>query len=163
LGIVAKIPAAGTPAPDFTLPSVHVVNGVASTSDLTLSDHRGETIVLAFYPGDETAVCTKQLCSYTTDLAEFSGVGAQVWAISPQDIASHESFARHHALAFPLLADVHKQVINEYGVAMFGIGVRRSVFVVDGDGIVRWNYVGTVGIRYPDAAEIARHVREAAA
>ena len=67
--------------------------------------HRGKPIVLAFYPGDNTAVCTRQLCSYTSGLESFTGFGASVWAISPQGLASHEQFARKYDLAFPLLAD----------------------------------------------------------
>ena len=155
---MAKIPQVGTPAPDFTLPAVTVAGGEATGEDLTLSDYRGRTVVLVFYPGDDTIVCTKQLCSYTSDLEQFTRVDALVWGISPQDIASHESFARKQSLGFPLLADVGKSVIAEYGVSMFGIGVRRSVFVIDGDGIVRWRHVGLAGLNYPDAATIAGQI-----
>jgi thioredoxin-dependent peroxiredoxin len=155
---MAKIPEVGTAAPDFTLPSVTVADGTAARGSTTLSEHRGSTIVLAFYPGDDTPVCTKQLCSYTSDLDQFTGMDALVWGISPQDLDSHEAFALKYNLAFPLLADVGRSVISEYGVAMFGIGVRRSVFVIDGDGIVRWRYVGLAGLKYPDAATIASHL-----
>ena len=154
---MAKTPDIGTAAPEFTLPAVTIVDGVPVYEDLTLSDHRGRTIVLAFYPGDNTSVCTKQLCSYTSDLEEFRAIDATVWGISPQDIPSHEGFARKYSFAFPLLADVGKSVISEYGVSMLGVGVRRSIFVVDGDGIVRWKFVG-FGMTYPDAATIAKHV-----
>ena len=159
---MAKIPEVGEAAPDFTLPSVAMVDGEPVRSLLTLSDHRDSTIVLAFYPGDETAVCTKQLCSYTSDLDQFTDVGATVWGISPQDLDSHEAFIVKYKLAMPLLADAGRQIISEYGVSMFGIGVRRSVFVIDGDGIVRWRYVGLAGLKYPDAATIAAQVKAAA-
>jgi peroxiredoxin Q/BCP len=155
---MAKVPEVGTAAPDFTLPSVTVVDGAATRGETTLSEHRGKPVVLAFYPGDDTPVCTKQLCSYTSDLDQFTEVDAIVWGISPQDIDSHEAFALKHKLAMPLLADVGRTVISEYGVAMFGIGVRRSVFVIDADGIVRWRYVGLAGLKYPDAATIAAQV-----
>ena len=155
---MAKIPEVGTAAPDFTLPSVTAADGTATRGSTTLSEHRGSTVVLAFYPGDDTPVCTKQLCSYTSDLEQFTGMDALVWGISPQDLDSHEAFALKYNLAFPLLADVGRSVISEYGVAMFGIGVRRSVFVIDGDGIVRWRYVGLAGLKYPDAATIASHL-----
>jgi peroxiredoxin Q/BCP len=158
---MAKTPDIGTAAPDFTLPSVAVTDGVAQHDDLTLSALRGRTVVLAFYPADDTPVCTKQLCSYTSDLEQFTDLDALVWAISPQDIASHEAFATKYSLAFPLLADVNKEVIAEYGVSMFGIGVRRSVFVIDGDGIVRWKFVGLAGLKYPDAATIAAQIAAA--
>jgi peroxiredoxin Q/BCP len=158
---MAKIPDIGEPAPDFELPAVSLVDGVPVRSSLRLSDHRGSTIVLAFYPGDDTAVCTKQLCSYTSDLEEFTGVGATVWGISPQGVDSHEAFALKHKLGMPLLADVGRTVIGDYGVSMFGIGVRRSVFVIDGDGIVRWKFVGLAGLKYPDAATITAQVTAA--
>ncbi|HEY2791440.1 MAG TPA: peroxiredoxin [Micromonosporaceae bacterium] len=155
---MAKTPEVGSAAPDFTLPALTVVDGVATRRDATLSENRGRPVVLAFYPGDDTPVCTKQLCSYTSDLEQFTGVGATVWGISPQDMDSHEAFALKHKLGMPLLADVGRTVISEYGVAMFGIGVRRSVFVIDSDSIVRWRYVGLAGLKYPDAATIAAEV-----
>jgi thioredoxin-dependent peroxiredoxin len=158
---MAKVPEIGTAAPDFALPSLTLVDGAPVRGETRLSDHRGSPIVLAFYPGDDTPVCTKQLCSYTSDLEQFTDLDALVWGISPQDIDSHEAFALKHKLGFPLLADVGRGVISEYGVAMFGIGVRRSVFVIDGDGIIRWKYVGLAGLKYPDAATIATQVAAA--
>jgi thioredoxin-dependent peroxiredoxin len=158
---MAKVPEVGTAAPDFSLPSLTLVDGAPVRGTTKLSDHRGTPIVLAFYPGDDTPVCTKQLCSYTSDLEQFTDLDAEVWGISPQDIDSHEAFALKHKLGFPLLADVGRGVISEYGVAMFGIGVRRSVFVIDADGIVRWKYVGLAGLKYPDAATIAAQVAAA--
>jgi thioredoxin-dependent peroxiredoxin len=155
---MAKVPEVGTAAPEFSLPSVTLVDGAPVRGTTTLSEHRGKPVVLAFYPGDDTPVCTKQLCSYTSDLEQFTDLDAVVWGISPQDIDSHEAFALKHKLGFPLLADVGRGVISEYGVAMFGIGVRRSVFVIDADGIVRWKYVGLAGLKYPDAATIAAQV-----
>ena len=94
-------PALGDQAPDFTLPGT--VDG--ERADYTLSAQRGHPIVLAFYPGDETLVCTKQLCSYQDDLSAFSDLGAELWGISSQDIDSHEAFQRNRKLSFPLLAD----------------------------------------------------------
>ncbi len=158
---MAKIPDVGDAAPDFELPSLTLVDGAPVRSTTRLSEHRGSTVVLAFYPGDDTAVCTKQLCGYTSDLDQFTEVGATVWGISPQGMDSHEAFALKHKLGMPLLADTGKTVINDYGVSMFGIGVRRSVFVIDGDGIVRWRFVGLAGLKYPDAATIAAQVSAA--
>lgn len=158
---MAKIPDAGTPAPDFTLPALTLVDGTVVRDDKTLSDHRGRPVVLAFYPGDDTAVCTKQMCAYNSELERFTGLDALVWGISPQGIESHEAFARRYGLAFPLLADVGRSVIDEYGLVAFGIGVRRSVFVIDGDGMIRWRYVGKLGLNYPDASVIAEQVAAA--
>jgi len=158
---MARIPEVGTEAPDFTLPALTLADGVAVRDELTLSKERGHTVVLAFYPGDETPVCTRQMCAYSNDLAVFDGLDARVWGISPQDLDSHERFARHHGLGMPLLADVDRAVTSAYGVAMLGIGVRRSVFVVDAAGIVRWRHVTMVGLTYPDAATIAVQVNVA--
>ncbi|MGI8334891.1 peroxiredoxin family protein [Actinomadura scrupuli] len=155
---MAKSPDVGTTAPDFTLPSVTLRDGTAQRADLTLSQQRGSTVVLVFYPGDETSVCTKQLCSYTSELGRFTDLGATVWAISPQDLDSHESFARKERLGFPLLADTDRAVVRSYGIGLPGLGLRRSVFVIDADGILRWKHVALVGLTYPDAATIAGHL-----
>jgi peroxiredoxin Q/BCP len=145
-------------APDFTLPSVSVVAGIARRDERRLSAEHGHPVVLAFYPGDNTPVCTRQICAYTSELTQFANLDAVVWGISPQGLVSHEEFARRNALAFPLLADADKSVIDAYGVGMIGIGVRRSVFVVDASGIVRWRFIGLLGLRYPDATTIANQV-----
>jgi thioredoxin-dependent peroxiredoxin len=155
---MAKPPEVGTAAPDFTLPSVSVVAGIARRDDERLSAEHGHPVVLAFYPGDDTPVCTKQMCAYTSELAQFSELDTVVWGISPQNLASHEEFARRNALGFPLLADTDKEVINAYGVGMIGIGVRRSVFVIDASGTVRWRFIGLLGLRYPDATTIANQI-----
>ena len=98
----------GETAPDFTLP------GTGGTS-YTLSSFRGNPVVIVFYPGDDSPVCTKQLNSYNNELSAFEGVGAQVLAISAQDIDSHESFASKYGFKFPLLADTDKAVATAYG------------------------------------------------
>lgn len=148
---MAKTPAVGTAAPDLTLPGVLLANGNATRGDYTLSAQRGRPLVLAFYPGDDTSVCTKQLCSYTADLSGFDDLGATVWGISPQDVDSHEKFARKHDLRMPLLADVGLTVARQYGITLGGAGLRRSVFVIDTGGIVRWKHVTLIGITFPAA------------
>jgi thioredoxin-dependent peroxiredoxin len=152
---LAKTPEIGQEAPDFTLPGVLISGDDAEQSDFTLSAQRGHPIVLAFYPGDNTAVCTRQLCSYTSGLESFTGFGAAVWAISPQGLASHEQFARKYSLAFPLLADEGLKVSREYGITLGGAGLRRSVFVVDANGILRWKHVTLVGLTFPGAETIS--------
>ena len=152
---MAKQPEIGQAAPDFTLPGVTIVDGQAVRGDYTLSAARGAPLVLAFYPGDDTAVCTRQLCSYTAGLADFTEVGATVWGISPQDVNSHEAFARKRELGFPLLADVGLAVSREYGIGLGSAGLRRSVFVLDADGILRWKHVTLVGLTFPSADTIA--------
>jgi thioredoxin-dependent peroxiredoxin len=152
---LAKTPETGQEPPDFTLPGVIVTGDNAEQSEFTLSAQRGHPIVLAFYPGDNTAVCTRQLCSYTSGLESFTGFGATVWAISPQGLASHEQFARKYSLAFPLLADEGLKVGREYGITLGGAGLRRSVFVIDANGILRWKHVTLVGLTFPSADTIA--------
>ena len=143
------------PAPDFTLP------GTPGGRPYTLSDLRGHVVVLVFYPGDDTVVCTTQLVSYSTDLARFSDLGAEVLAISPQDVASHEQFAARHHLGFPLLADTDKAVGRAYDlVGPLGF-YKRSVFVVDGDGIVRYAHRSSHGLTYRPTDELVSAVREA--
>jgi peroxiredoxin Q/BCP len=122
---------------------------------VSLAQHRGTPVVLAFYPGDGTPVCTKQLCSYQDDLQVLKGLGAQVWGISSQDVASHQRFAAKRGLTFPLLADTDKAVQKAYGVSgLFGM-TKRSVFVVDREGVLRWSHVSQVGLTYQDVDTIA--------
>jgi thioredoxin-dependent peroxiredoxin len=160
---MAKTPDAGIAAPDFTLPGVLVLGGEATRGDYTLSEQRGKPVVLAFYPGDDTSVCTKQLCFYTADLSRFNDLGATVWGISPQDLDSHERFARKHGLTLPLLADVGLTVVRQYGISLGGAGLRRSVFVIDADGIVRWKNVTLIGLTFPRTETITAQLRALAA
>ena len=160
---MAKTPEIGQAAPDFTLPGVALTDGEGEQSEYTLSALRGNPAVLAFYPGDNTTVCTKQLCSYTSGLEEFSNFGATVWAISPQGLASHEQFARKYNLAFPLLADEGLKVSRQYGITLGGAGLRRSVFVIDADGILRWKHVTLVGLTFPSAETISAQLSALAA
>jgi thioredoxin-dependent peroxiredoxin len=152
---VAKTPEIGQVPPDFTLPGIELTDSEVSRSEYTLSQQRGQPIVLAFYPGDNTTVCTRQLCSYTSGLESFTGFGARVWAISPQGLASHEQFARKYKLAFPLLADDGLVVSRQYGIALGGVGLRRSVFVIDAGGVLRWKHVTLVGLTFPSADVIS--------
>lgn len=124
----------GDKAPDFTLPGIQDGN----KREYTLSEYRGQKVVLAFYPGDFTPGCTRQMCSYRDNFGDFEPTGAVLLGISPQDVESHERWAEKKEFHFPLLADVDKKVIEAYGVGAPIINVRRSVFVIDGEGIVRF-------------------------
>jgi peroxiredoxin Q/BCP len=150
-------PAIGTEAPDF------VLDGTSPDGrrSYVLSDLRGRPVVLAFYPGDETPVCTKQLCSYQDDLGRFAEFDALVLGISPQNLDSHERFAQRRGLTFPLLADPDKAVARLYG-ATGPLGIRRAVFVLDADGVVRWSHVSALGLSYQDAGTIAEVLRDLA-
>jgi peroxiredoxin Q/BCP len=134
----------GEVAPDFKLPGIEK----GERRDFTLSEFRGRNVVLAFYPGDNTPGCTKQLCSYRDDWSDLERLGAVLLGISPQDVDSHEKFATKHNFPFPLLADTDKAVTAAYGVGAPIIGVRRSVFVVDGGGIVRFTDRKLIGATF---------------
>ena len=140
----------GEQAPDFTLPGVDQ----GERRDYSLSEFRGRNVVLAFYPGDNTPGCTRQLCSYRDDFSEFQRVGAVLLGISPQDVDSHEKFAEKRDFPFPLLADTDKHVIEAYGVGAPILGVRRSVFVVDGEGIVRYADRKLIGATFVPADKL---------
>jgi peroxiredoxin Q/BCP len=135
-----KTPQIGDPAPDFEL------EGTAGT--FRLSDHRGERVLLLFYPGDNTPVCTRQFCSYRDRAEDFANLGVTAVGISAQDLDSHEQFADKHSLTVPLLADVSSTVAKEYGVFSSRLGTRRAVFVIDEDGIVRYRHDHLLGLRY---------------
>ena len=154
-----KSPEVGLPAPDFTLPAVQLTDGTAVRGERVLSQERGRPVVLAFYPGDDTSVCTKQLCSYSSGLEAFTDLGATVWGISTQDLDSHESFARKHGLRMPLLADSDRQAVTAYGIGL-GSLVRRSVFIIDAEGMLRWKHVAALGLTFRDiptlTAQLAR-------
>jgi peroxiredoxin Q/BCP len=144
----------GDRAPDFTLPGT-------GDRQYSLSDYAGQPVVLVFYPGDDTPVCTRQLNSYNDDLAEFEQVGAQVLAISAQDVTSHERFAGKHGFNFPLLADVDKQVAAAYGT-LGPLGFpRRSVFVVDAAGVIRYAHRAIAGLTFRPVSELVEAVRAA--
>ncbi|MBR7835359.1 peroxiredoxin [Actinospica durhamensis] len=155
---MAKSPAIGQPAPDFTLPGVVLADGAAQRGEFSLAAQRGRPLVLAFYPGDETAVCTKQLCSYSSGLDRFTALDATVWGISPQTVESHENFARHHGLGMPLLADTGLEVASAYGITV-GKVLRRAVFLLDGDGVLRWKHVAMLGLTFQSLDTIAEQLR----
>lgn len=137
----------GDQAPDFTLP------GTGGRS-YSLSEYRGRPVVVVFYPGDDTPVCTKQLNSYNDELAQFETLDAVVLAISAQDVSSHEKFADKHGFRFPLLADVDKKVAGSYGV-LGPLGfMRRSVFVVDAGGTVRYAHRALAGLTFRSVDEL---------
>jgi len=148
-------PAPGQTAPDFSLDGVE--NGVRRT--FSLADARGSALVLAFYPGDNTPGCTRQLCSYQDDLGLLTGLGAQLWGISPQGLDSHEKFATKRSLSFPLLADPDRIAIKAYGVNAPLGHTKRSVFVIDAEGVVRWAHVSTLGITHQHMDTIAAELK----
>jgi peroxiredoxin Q/BCP len=150
------IPELGSLAPDFTLPGIVVDNGTTETRHFTLSGSRGTPVVLAFYPADNSPSCTAQLCSYQDELEQFQAIGADVWGISRQDPSSHERFARRKRLGFPLLADERGDVVSAYGVGLLGLGVRRSIFIINEEGRIHWKHVSLVGITFQKVDTLTR-------
>ena len=112
-------------------------------------------MVLVFYPADHSPVCTTQLVTYSHDVGRFADLGAQVLALSPQSVAEHEAFAEANGgFAFPLLADEDKAVGTTYGI-LGPLGFyRRSIFVVDSDGVVAWAHRATAGLTFRPTDEI---------
>ncbi len=127
---MSRTPQVGEQAPDFELP------GTEGT--FKLSDHRGERVVLLFYPGDFTPTCTEQFCSYRDHAEDFSALGATVVGISAQDVATHERFIAENSLTVPLLADTEQAVAKAYSVDSDKWLTDRSVIVIDEQGIVRY-------------------------
>lgn len=123
-----------------------------------LADFRSTGVILAFYPGDFTPVCTKQFCSYRDDGDRLEALGVPMMGISPQSVESHEQFADRHGLTVPLLSDPGKKVARSYGVVGPGGFIRRSVFLVDGAGIVRYRHVALFGLRYQDVGDLEKAV-----
>lgn len=130
--------AEGQKAPEFSLPAT-------GGRTISLSDFRGKkNVVLYFYPKDNTPGCTKEACFFRDVMSEFEAAQAVILGVSTDSIASHEKFAAKHNLLFPLLADENKEVSTAYGVfkqkSMYGktfLGVERTTFVIDKEGIVR--------------------------
>ena len=137
----------GDVAPDFSLPAT-------GGEVITLSSFLGRPVVVVFYPGDDSPVCTKQLNSYNDGLNEFESLDAQVLAISSQGLVSHEAFAQKYGLKFPLLADSEKDVAKAYGV-LGPLGFpRRSVFIVDREGVIRYAHRAVAGLSYRPVSEL---------
>ena len=136
----------GDLAPDFTLPG--------TDGDFTLSEHRGRPVVLLFYPGDFTPVCTRQFCSYAERAEDFADLDAVVVGISAQDLDSHEEFSAAHGIPVPLLADVDKEVARAYGVTRPVLGTRRAVVIVDAEGRIAHYDVHALGLSYRSVDDI---------
>jgi peroxiredoxin Q/BCP len=142
------------PAPDFSLPD-------GNGEQWRLSDHRGKVVVLLFYPGDETPVCTRQMCSVRDRWEDYQATGAEVVGISSDSVESHQKFAEHHDLPLRLLSDRERKVATLYGARSFIPGrVARSVFVIDAQGTLRYSDVRPVGLIRPKDDAIISAIKE---
>ena len=132
-----------SPAPDFSLPD-------GNGNQWRLYEQRGNVVVLLFYPGDETPICTAQLCSVRDRWEDYVATGAEVVGISKDSVESHRKFAEHHELPLRLLSDANGEVSQLYGAQSLIPGkVARSVFVIDSDGILRYADVRPLGLFKP--------------
>ena len=143
---MAKGPKIGEQAPDVQLEG--------TGGPFKLSDHRGEKVILLFYPGDNTPVCTKQFCSYRDHGDDMSSLDATIVGISSQDLDSHNEFTAKHGLNVPLLADTDGSVAKAYGARAPVVGTRRAVFIVDEQGVVRYAHKHTVGLNFASVDEL---------
>ena len=131
---MAAVPDIGDPAPDFTLPSTE--------GDVALADRlKAGPVLLVFYPGDNTPVCTKQLCDYRDNLDVFADLRVQVLAVNPQKMRSHEKFAAKHDFPFPLLADAGGAVCKAYGALNFLGQAKRALVLIGTDGGILYRQV----------------------
>ncbi|MEM6448386.1 MAG: peroxiredoxin family protein [Cyanobacteria bacterium J06642_2] len=141
----------GKLAPDFTLPG--------DRGSITLSAYRGKTnVLLAFYPGDFTPVCTSEMQCFAQDWKEFRGLGCEILGISADPIDKHREFARQLRLEFPLLSDRDRRVSRLYGVDSV-LGTRRAYFAVDREGVLRYQHVEFLPLFKRDDAELLSVLR----
>lgn len=141
-----KHPAVGDDAPDFELEG--------TDGAFRLSEHLGEKVLLLFYPGDETTVCTKQFCSYRDNSEAFGALGVTAVGISGNDAESKRSFTDHHELNVPLLADPDLSVAASYD-AKSRLGMaKRAVIIVDEEGKVAYRHDHALGLDFQTVAEL---------
>jgi peroxiredoxin Q/BCP len=125
----------------------------------SLEGHRGDSLLLVFYPGDDTPVCTRQLCDYRDGIEAFAGLGVRVVGISRDDAASHRAFKEKHDLPFTLLSDPDLQVAHAYDSKGM-LGMKRSVFLIDGGGVIRYRHVESLPIFRRARGEIIAAIEE---
>jgi peroxiredoxin Q/BCP len=141
--------AVGKIAPDFSLRD-------ATGHTWQLSALRGQVVTLLFYPGDETLICTRQLCSVRDHWQAYLTSGSQVLAISPDSPDTHKHFASHHNLPMPLLSDSHRQITQLYSShSWFPIWSTRAVVIIDAKGIIRYHSVMLRVFRPTDEAVLS--------
>ena len=125
-------------APDFSLID-------ADGQRFALSEQRGRRLLIVFYPGDDTPVCTRQLCDYRDGIEAFADLNVDIIGISPDDAESHRKFRERHRLPFVLLSDPDLDVAAQYGCKAL-IGMKRGVFLIDETGRIRYRHVEAVAL-----------------
>ncbi|HEX8282440.1 MAG TPA: peroxiredoxin [Pyrinomonadaceae bacterium] len=154
-GVEKATAAVGAPAPDFALKD-------GDGNDWRLSERRGRVVVLLFYPGDETPVCTRQMCSVRDRWEDYAATGAEVVGVSTDSVESHRKFAEHHSLPLRLLSDPDRGVAEMFGAKSWLPGrAARSVVVIDAGGRVRHNRAQPLSLFRPKDDEVLAAIREA--
>lgn len=155
----AKVPEVGSKAPDFTLPD-------PGLNMKSLQDFRGKKVVLAFFPAAMSPVCTKEMCSFRDSFAELSQAGAQVVAVSIDGPFANKQFTEMHGLNFPVLSDYARDAVRKYGVVMPDLlhvkqynAAKRSVFVIDPSGTVKYKWVSDNPLIEPNYNEIKQVIK----
>jgi len=148
----------GQQAPAFTLYD-------SGKQETKLSDSKGKTVVLAFYPGAFTGVCTTEMCTFRDRFDSFNSMNAQVFGISVDGIFAQKAFSDANNLNFPLLSDYNRTVVTAYGVALPNFAgmdgytaSQRAVFVIDKEGVIKFKWVGENPGVEPDYDEVQRQV-----
>ncbi len=138
-------------APDFTLPD-------ETGKEISLTNFNGKKVLLVFYPGDNTSVCTKQLCSYSSGMEEFNGLGVNILAISMDSVESHKEFKYKFNLSFPLLADVSGKISEIYESKGF-FGVKRNLFLIDETGKIIYQNE-SLPVFYKDTKDVMGEIKK---
>jgi peroxiredoxin len=149
------MPTIGQHAPDFTLPST-------AGSDVTLSSFRGkENVLIAFFPLAFTGICTEELCSFSEDYSQFQAAGTAVLPISVDAVPSLKAFKDKERMSVDLLSDFFRKTARDYGVLAEEKGTaRRSYFLVDKHGVLRWSHVEDVNGHRRQDAELLEQIRK---
>lgn len=147
----------GDNAPDFTLKDL-------DGESWNLRDYAGKIVVLLFYPGDDTPVCTKQMCSVRDNWSQYQETGAEVVGISMDSVSSHKSFADKYSLTLRLLSDETGDVVKAYDVASWIPGrSARAVVVIDKNGKIAYHKIQSISLFRPDDSEILEAIKLAQA
>lgn len=138
---IGSVPEIGQEAPGFNLPDVEM-------KSRSLEEFRGKKLVLAFFPAAESPVCTTEMCALRDSLSMLKSLGAQVVGVSVDGPFANKSFTENRHLNFPILSDYKREVINKYGIVMANLGslegynaAKRSVFVLDERGMIRYSWI----------------------
>lgn len=149
----ASLPAVGSPAPDFTLPST-------SGSEVTLSKLKGKNVLLAFFPLAFTRVCTSEICSFSDDYGSFRDANTEVFPISVDSIPTLKEFKSKERISVDLLSDFKRQVSRRYGTLLEDrFHSNRAYILIDGDGIVRWTFAEETTGNRRENAELLERIR----